>query len=214
MLDHGIKNILLFVILFGCSGNTKKNYLEKSKETIGSSEYFNVIKSAEDSLKNWISNKLGYYSYLGVSKNYKLDTLVCFNNKKDKLVSCLLKQQLLKEGTQDDINNFYGVKINNKWFFFSGETVVLPREMYQKDTHTPLSFEKMHEIALKEVYNGYLTEDGEINEAWFDNIFKKSIGCASCKTDEDFDKYYLWLVNNNWKAHPDYTYDPQKENLP
>lgn len=57
--------------------------------------------------------------------------------------------------------------------------------MYQKDITKPLSFEKLHKIALEEVFQGYLMkkepivpfwkfwveQEYEIDESWFDSHF-------------------------------------------
>ncbi len=49
--------------------------------------------------------------------------------------------------------------------------MVVPREHYQSDIYTPVSFEKLHEIAMINIFRGYLkkNEDGEwkINDAFF-----------------------------------------------
>ena len=49
--------------------------------------------------------------------------------------------------------------------------MVVPREHYQSDIYTPVSFEKLHEIAIRNSFRGYLkkNEDGEweINDAFF-----------------------------------------------
>jgi hypothetical protein len=49
--------------------------------------------------------------------------------------------------------------------------MVIPREHYQSDIHTPLSFKKLHELAMKEIFRGYLkknsNDEWEINDAFF-----------------------------------------------
>jgi hypothetical protein len=89
---------------------------------------------------------------------------------------------------QDEINVsnavdfFYGVKINSQWYFFSGATCY-PTPYNDKGK---LSFSKLHEIAMQEVFSGYLVRkkkdagfwknifapeyEYEVNESWFDQI--------------------------------------------
>jgi hypothetical protein len=70
----------------------------------------------------------------------------------------MCKCQKYKTCNAEDLHFLYEAKISGKWYFFLGATLYLPRNMYQKDTHTPLSFAKLHEIALKEIYEGYLNK--------------------------------------------------------
>ena len=156
-----------------------------------------MYSCANDTLNNWKNNKLetqeSFWSF-----NYKLDSLLCFNKTKNRMVGCLLIQCDKPTCLQEDLHFFYGAKINEKWFFFKGADVTLPRNMYQDNLHTPLSFAKLHEIALKEIYSGYLTKDGEINEAWFDYHFYNVGLCGDCKTPKEFEKAYLRNIANNW----------------
>jgi hypothetical protein len=49
--------------------------------------------------------------------------------------------------------------------------MVVPREHYQSEIYTPLSFEKLHELAMKNIFRGYLKKNSkdewEINDAFF-----------------------------------------------
>ena len=80
------------------------------------------------------------------------------------------------------------------------------REYYQKDNYTPLSWEKLNEIAMQEIFSGYLKKDqnGEwqINDGFFDDIVHKNINttgydeCFECKTEEE---YVMYMVRKNWR---------------
>ena len=179
-----------------------------SKRLAGDSLYYQVSKNMNDSVKVWTENHLSYYRYMKRdstgTKEYQIDSIICFNKSRDKCIAAIIMQQKLEAGVQDDIWYFCGVRINGKWYFFSGGTLVLPREYYQKDIHTPLSFETLKLIAAKEVYSSYLkkNKDGkyEINNRFFENMATKNMNapgygsCFECKTEEE---YYLNLVNLN-----------------
>jgi hypothetical protein len=223
MLHQGNKRIIscliLCVISFG-GCNKYKTYnvkeikeireksIAKAQSIIGENEYMKIYILMNDSVNNWKSHNLGYYKYMGVSKDYLIDSVLCVNEKGNKIITTILQQQLLEDGVQDDIWYFYGVKINNQWYFFAGATLVLPREFYQEDIHTPLSFEKLKQIAKSNIYRGYLKKgkkgQWEINERFFDGISNKnSIGggygsCFECQTEKE---YYLYLVNKQWEDH-------------
>lgn len=171
-------HVFLLLVLVSCDNEKKQidrtiEFAKVSKSLIGEKEYSKVYLAINDSINNWALNNLGYYQYFGKSKKYFLDSLLCFNETKNRMIACIEMQQLLKEGVADDIDVLYGEKINNEWFFFTGANIFIPREMIKNhDIHTPLSYQQLHQIALKEVYGGYLKKDGEINEAWFTSHFE------------------------------------------
>jgi len=181
----------------------RNRILKTSQHIIGQDEYWAVYNLANDSINNWISNNLSSISYLNNSK-WILDSLLCFNVLKDKCIMCYMTQDKL--GPMDDIHYFYGVKINENWYFFKGAVIYLPREYYQKDIHTPLSFEKLKQIATYNIYRRYLIKnkqgDWEINERFFEGMANKNMvaegygSCFDCKTEEE---YYLYLVRRNWE---------------
>ena len=176
MLNQGNKIItfllLSCLVLVSCSNKTK-SFKEASLLVVTKIQYDKIYTSANDSIKTWALNNLSYYEYFGKSKNYELDSLLCFNSKGERFISCILQQQLLKNAPSDGIDYFFGEKINNKWYFFTGPFIVVPRSMVKgHDQSAPLSYSQLHNIALKEVYSGYLKSNGEINEEWFINHFE------------------------------------------
>jgi len=187
MLNQGNKIIkLLFIILVINSCNDKEivNYEQFSRNIIGDVFYNQFSKQVNDSINLWCNRNLENYQFLCVDK-WELDKTICFNKEKDKCVMSLNIQCTRNTCKAEDMHFFYGVKIKDTWFFFIGATIYLPREMYQKDITKPLSFEKLHEIALKEVFSGYLKkkepivpfwkfwveQEYEIDESWFDSHF-------------------------------------------
>jgi hypothetical protein len=173
---------------------------------VGKNEYHEIFNFLQDSVRSWTANGLGYFSFLNVSMNYRIDSLLCFNEKKNKMVGAIPMQQLLPDGVQDDIWFLFGVKIDQDWYFLSGSTVVLPRKYYQKDIHTPLSWEKLSELSMKHIFSGYLkkNQNGEwqINDRFFDDIVHKNINttgydeCFECKSGEE---YVMYMVRENWR---------------
>lgn len=158
MLDRGTRLLLLFA----CKDKvrTKKEqteydkqkkeksekvrslYFNYSKNLVGEREYYEVYKNANDSIENWVANNL-FLLRCPIIKPYQLDSLLCFNSKKDRFLSTVLLQTARKGSVQDYIIFYYGAKIKQKWYIFQGETLVLPREYYQDDIHKPLSWALM-----------------------------------------------------------------------
>jgi hypothetical protein len=199
--------LILIFSIYSC--DYKRNEREKKEKLIyGTSlgimkkkEYDNVLYKAKDSLNFWIKNGLHFYD-----KYQKIDSLICFNKNKNRCVMALLDSS--PEGIYDGIHYFYGAKFNNKWYFFGGATIYLPREFYQKDIHQPLSFEKIHEIALDEVYSGYLKKkdkgfwanlfgktEWELNDDFFGELDKPNVPFEERKTEPN-SHYSCRDINN------------------
>src|SRR5690606_20252584 len=114
----------------------------------------------------------------------------------------------------------YGVNINGKWYFFKGPFIVLFRENYQKDVHTSLSFEKLHEIAMENVFRGYLKKkdkgffgnifgktEWEVNENWFKSHFESVGWCGHCTTQAQWDSTFLHFSKEKWKYRDTTNYE-------
>jgi len=219
MLKQGnIYSWILCICFFSCNINIENRgnkYMEVSKAVIHSSCYDKILNDAHDSINHWSNNNLGYYKYCGKSINCLLDTLICFNSDTSRFIGALLKQQLLEEGVGDDIEVFMGERQKGGWFFFSGPTFFILRSTIKdQNIHTPLSYQQLHQMALKEIFSGYL-KNGQINEAWFTEHFEH-IGwgdfnhqeyddwCFKGKRYTDISEYYkathLCKVRSNWAS--------------
>jgi hypothetical protein len=185
--------VLVLFTLSSCENNNKDDlrkttniYLTFSQEQATLGNYNNVYKQANDTVEHWVKSGVTAYEYIRIN-TWHIDSLICFNRKADKCVMALFKQSTFNEDSRCRWNNiFIRRKIYESWYFFTGAYIVLPREFYQKDIHTPLSFDKLHEIAMREVYSGYLIKhkkdagfwnntfapqyEYEVNDAWFDQI--------------------------------------------
>ncbi|SER82507.1 hypothetical protein [Flavobacterium frigoris] len=221
MSNQGIKIVFLIVpfLLFSCKKELteeqkkeelikkREQYFYSSKKLTGDKEYFSIYKKANDTIANWVTNGLE----ISIIKPFLLDSLLCFNQQKNRFYGVVFQQTIRKGAVQDYIVDFYGVKIKGEWYFFRGSTLVLPREYYQEDIHTPLSLEKMKQIAVQNVFSGYLIETPsatnsnkvkyKINDSKFINMENRNndgtfASCYNCKT---FDEFVIYRVNKNWK---------------
>ncbi|SDY34240.1 hypothetical protein SAMN05444397_101392 [Flavobacterium aquidurense] len=188
-------------------------YYEKSISASDNDTYNRVYANATDSINSWINNKLkGYANQRLNAGSWRLDSLICFNSKADKCILALLTQAVFwKDTDHDNMDFFYGIKIKNKWYFFQGAGISLPREFYQKDTTKPLSFQIMHEIAMKEIFRGYLKKkdkgfwgnlfgktEWEINDRFFLELDKPRLPFETRKTAPS---YYSCRDINNKKEY-------------
>jgi len=196
--------LLIFFVLFSCKNKKTEQNNEKgqtrlfnvfSLKQITKSTYNSVYEQANDSVKEWVNHNLKGYEYIKIN-TWRIDSLICFNQKADRCIMALCKQSTFyKDQDADGITFLYGAKIMNKWYFFSGAFIVTPREMYQKDTHIPLSFSKLHEIAMKEVFNGYLIEGKTKKDlSWWKNTFSPEYEYKYELNDHFFDELNTPLV--------------------
>ena len=204
-----LRNIVFIISIFitiSCNPESNTQIAKKiSMDKIGHENYMKIYKSANDSINCWRNNYLKGFIQTRYD-NWGLDSLICFNQNKDKFISSILIQSsFFKSAVQDDILYFYGIKIKNKWYFCKGSCVVLPREMYQDDTNLPLSFEKLHEIAMKQIYAGYLKPKGflglggyEINDDFFRDIEIRDAYNYPFTTQESWEESWLRLMRENW----------------
>ncbi len=127
MSNHVTKLIVLinFLLLSACNQQEQKNHernrkiLELSQATIGSQEYDRIYQQTLDSLSIWCSEKLpGYESIWSFS--YRLDSVLCFNKEKDRMVTAILGRHNRSDCVTDDVHYFYGAKIKGQWYFFRG----------------------------------------------------------------------------------------------
>jgi len=228
MLNRGSRHyflVCLFIILLlniSCTNSTKTNVSEQSKlflkfsaNVIGDAEYKKVYKNIYDTINVWSNCNPPLLRI--TSEPWKIDSLLCFNTSGDKMVTAFQYQNINIPTDHDGLLYFYGVKIKEEWYFFSGPSVHLPREYYQKDLHTPLSFEKLHEIAMKEIFGGYLKKnelgEWEINERFFDafsnmcgaqfeerkTVSYRFFSCENIDNEKDFwDCNYRKHAERNW----------------
>lgn len=193
---------LFFVIIissFSC-GSNKDNQALYEKFIERNSNTRLVYELASDTISSWCENRLDEVEGMCRWK-YNFDSLICINSEANKVISSLHIQCTDPGCLQEELKYFYGVKIREKWYFFLGPSITLPREYYQKDIHTPLSFEKLHEIAMKEIYSGYLKKNWkgnwEINDDFFSDLTSVA-WCVDCKTQADWDEAYMNQVRLNW----------------
>lgn len=195
--------------------NEAKPELQKERQRVyeyainftGADLYDQIYQNMNDSIRLWVESDLRLWRYFKDSTLLlcEVDSILCFNTKKDKVITMIHRQSQTYNSVNDSEWYFYGVKIYERWYFFDGAEMVLPREYCQEDVHTPLSFETLKLLAAKYVYKNYLKKNNngnwEINDRFFEHIANKNRttsgygSCFHCKTE---DEYYLYLVAENW----------------
>jgi hypothetical protein len=107
---------------------------------------------------------------------WQIDSLVCINSSKDKLIAVILNSSGIGKGMNgDSAGKLLGKKINGKWYFFKGGgTLIIPRDMYKKNEMNPLTFHELSRIARDEFLSGaIIKKDGKlvVNDEWVDAHF-------------------------------------------
>lgn len=93
--------------------------------------------------------------------------------------------------------------------------MVVLRKHYQKDIHTPVSFGKLHDLAMEEMLSGYIKKskagEWKINDAFFTSLME-NVGWGDYKRYQDtvvtgnrfvnkkeyFESIYLDVIKSNW----------------
>lgn len=213
--DLSMKNnkcllFLLFVLtLLGCNNRLEKPFedamkseiIQFSKTYVGADNYQLIYEGITDSIKSWSDNRLK--DFLHTKNNeWKVDSLICLNTDKNKLISVLLyKSTFYPDATQDDIEFLYGVKIKEKWYYFPGPTMVITRPKDSKSV--PTSFENLSEIAYQKIFKNYLKPNAEgepgINEKFFEDLTSVAWYTGDePKNQSEWDSVYLKIVRDNW----------------
>jgi hypothetical protein len=209
MLKAGsILIILISTIAYSCQrrdpdhlAETLERYLKRNFY-----KYDMIYKTCNDSIGKWIFDSLAvaqtpfYY-------HYQLDSSFCFSTDSSRFFTTInCSSSNYKDARADDILEFGGAKINNKWyFFFISSTMVVPREYYKEDIYEPLTFEELSAISHKEILGKFFIkkEDGGFvsNEKRFKDTFFDAwnTGCKDCKTVSDFDSMILVTVKEKYK---------------
>jgi uncharacterized lipoprotein NlpE involved in copper resistance len=202
--------LVILILLTGC--NKERNEAVKMRavikavciNAIGANEYNFVYKNINDSIKDWIEHKLSYFGNFNTITKYRVDSLLCFNKKGNKCITTIFLQDTRGANGIETIECFNGVKIKAKWYYFMGSTLALPREMFERNTNKPLTFEKMEQLAYQHIYRNYLIKDADgiwvINEKYFDH-FTESRLCTYCKTEEQWDYYFLEKSREIWNKY-------------
>ena len=214
-------------ILYLCSCSSREenreiekiSFLKIENEILKKTEYNfrkKIIKTINDSLTYWAKNKVQKYRFDSTLVEYLVDSTICINNKKDKIISSVIGRALKSNNKLDGITYFYGVKIMGNWYFFDGPIIQIPRN--EKELGRPTSFEKLHEIALEEIFSGYLKQNKltgkwEIDEAFFNDLtsgawYKDGY---KPKNQEEWNKRYLEIVADNWKHIDTTNYERLRE---
>ena len=209
---HKIIFFLFFILLFSCNNRRLKQYndfeirnnsFNFSKTAIGEENYWKIYHQLNDTINNWRKYKLRGYDEDTTKVDFRIDSILCFSKNRNKMIATRIGRDLCG-GVMDGIVRLYGIKIDELWYFFSGPTLFLPRKYYQDDIHTPLSFEKLKQIAASNIYRRYLTQnrqgEWEINERFFDQIIpsKRTLEIYNLKDEEE---YVKWIVGLKWENH-------------
>lgn len=158
--------ILLLILISGCSQENKIYIDTKQAEYIRNKfdNYKYVYHAIGDTLLAWKRDTLANSKQYFFNENYKIDSLILFNEDTTRLFTNLLERNLKFPGTSSDyITQLAGAKINTKWYFFFGPSIVIDRASYQDSVYAPLSFAELSYLAREHLRKAlYRDSDGLI----------------------------------------------------
>jgi hypothetical protein len=156
MLLQGRFSIFFLLFFLSCSVDKKVEYLsfsEKDKYLINTFKNYKFIyNQANDSLNKWVNDSLyitkSIFNY-NFKSCWKLDSNLIFDKDSNIFFTTVLNSNSdYNDAIADAIEDFYGRKINGRWyFFFGGTSTVLPREGMQDSIYAPFSLEEMSYLA-------------------------------------------------------------------
>ncbi|AEA42338.1 hypothetical protein [Fluviicola taffensis] len=218
MSKRGRKNLFLcfLLLLGGCvGGNDSKKVLlgeidlrKKSISVLGTENDYEVLYATmSDTLSNWYLNNLladttkdeSTQFKLSISK-YIIDSLYAVNSKGNKLIGAIYQSQHSEAKIwSDEMREFFGAKINNKWYFWMGGSTPVARHDQKKE----ISYKELHSSGIGSI-NGYLDQNGNIRDEWFDAKFK------SGRFPYEMRYKYKWILDSkridNEKDYWEYSY--------
>jgi len=145
MLNRGISYITFF-FLISCTnskntGNLTTELKSKSKTIIGESNYDAVLNRINDTILSWKLNRLR--DYTENESQYRVDSLLCFNTNRNRLITCLIGKALIKPNPTGGITFMLGEKISNEWYFFKSSHIFIPYELKKIKDGEPFEFEEL-----------------------------------------------------------------------
>jgi hypothetical protein len=200
MLRVGSIFVLLTTIIFSCNKRNQINInsdLVKEYQKINFYKYKTIYKACTDSLNYWakdtlkVAQTIFYYGH-------QLDSSFCFNTDSSRFFTTInYSSANFKNAQADDIQEFGGAKINNKWYFFFLATMVVPREYYKDDIYEPLTFAELSALSHQEIMHRYIikNKDGTYspNDAAFKRTFFYNWSCGDrlCEDNAEIDSIIL-----------------------
>lgn len=186
--DRVIIFILLVCLLYGCSQTSQNNlhskeesYKEKTIGVLGTErDYLDLHFTMTDSLTNWYSNNLlpdtandQSTHFKQVIARYMIDSIYVVNSQKNKLMGTIYQiQDGDVEIWSDEMREFFGAKIDGKWYFWMGaSTPIIRTGLKGHDLTKPLPYSYLHKMGVGSL-GGYLDKDGNIRDEWFEAKFK------------------------------------------
>lgn len=201
--------IFIFILFcFSCKETSENTLLNSSFEKYKQlyfRTYVDVYSASVDSIESWLTDSIES-TQMATYFPFQIDSVFIFNNDSTRMFTTInFSSSPLKNDIADMIREFGGAKIQGKWYFFFGASMVVPREMFGDKVFEPLSFERLSEVAHEQMYPT-ITKDytGQYHasEQFFINAVMnpRTYGCTSCDTKEEIDSMIVaWCYNERQK---------------
>jgi len=189
--------VLVFLLSFFCSCDNNKSKLESyiRLEEFANGQ-FNKVSALHESVKLWIENskklRLENTKSFMFEPDYSIDKLLLVNRKENKLVGIINAPKIIWNNVKyDSIFMFWGVKINEKWYFTRGGSLHVPRENYKYNIYEPLTHWQLSYIGRDYFLKHFLTIDGDRISVNSDAIDEHVSIVDNYKIKEDSDENWL-----------------------
>lgn len=195
-----MRYLVIILFLISCAHYEKIHFDTLQKEFLKNNfdKYNYIYVAITDTLYKWKTDSLansGPY-FIESIHNSKLDSLIYFNSDSTRLFTYHLEQNVVyKNSSVDNLATLAGAKINNKWYFFFGPSIVIDRGSYQDSIYAPLTFDELSYLARQHMQPAlYQDSTGKVRvyDKWFDFINnRKDWGLPTSSSLEQLDSLIL-----------------------
>ncbi len=204
-MNNNFKYLVLPLLLsmVSCSRSSKIDDKTQVYVNTNFDTYSDTYREVQEWLNYMIKNKKKAVTQLIFNPSFEIDKLILFNESQTKCIGAInfRLENSYHLTTVDFIRRYQGVKIENKWYYFMGGSLVIPRERYKYDPYKSLSFEELSYLARTEFLYGFYTISDDTLEENHEGIDKyitisKGIKYPDGETDDNWVHYYEYVMKD------------------
>ena len=210
---------LLFILslFFSCKVERSWEVQKKFESYIDGNfdSYSELYREIGIWLKQSVEEKRNNTLELLFEPNYHIDKLILVNDDNTRLVGTVnISDSIHKNEKHDNVFMFWGVKIDDKWYFARGGTLHVPRAYYKYNIYESLSHYQLSYIGRDYFLKHFLHIDGDNISVNSDLIDEHVSIVDNFKYKEESDENWLkWFAERYKKKVSQEEIDRIKEDI-
>jgi len=201
--------IVLFSFFYSCKSENELEFQLNIEEYVNKNfdDYADIHRQTLLWLEESIKVKRENLKSFLYQSNFKVDRLLILNRNKNKLVGTINFRELDRKAARNDwVFMFWGVKINDVWYFTKGGNLFVPRENYKYNIYKALDHFQLSYIGRDYFLKHFLNMDGDLISVNSDLIDKHVSIRDGYKYKEDSEENWLSFFEERYTKTV-----PQKE---